>query len=288
MHLLHTLPAIFMAMFFGFFVCSPIQAQENPEVAPLECPQCGAWQISSSNINSYVSDVVLVDSQRVFIQGCGSFFYDMPKIESKLVSEHGYEYSIKTSFNSRSSPSITSICGGENEELWTPSEWSLAINVYGHFREGGYAYFSLTRKGVREPVLTFRAWNMDREDPCGAGSGFGSGECLLIANGELRKALWVAVDSAEYQLSRVFLAQKPRPFNLTKFLDKAEKYCAVREKNRGGGHWPTTWVLECVSEQIEMKLKQFRRWEACAKSAVKDRACPFPEDSISKLLSPHN
>lgn len=274
--------AIRLTMLFACFVSSSIYAQEELKPASLECPQCGAWQISSSNINSYVSDLVLVDAKKVFIQGCGSFFYDKPKIESKFVSEDRQNYNVTISFNARTSPSITSICGGDNEERWKPSEWNLTINVSGHFREGSYAEFLLTRNGIRDPVLTFRAWNMDREDPCDAGSAFGTGECLRIENGKLRKALWAAADSAEYRLSKSLSPQKPSSFNLTKFLEKADRYCTARENNTGGGNWPTTWALDCVSEQLEAKLKQFRRWEVCAQSASDAMACPFPKNSTSK------
>lgn len=282
MHRVLPTQATFLLTLFACFLSFSIEAQEKLKPAPLGCPQCGIWQISSSNPHFFVSDLVLVDAERVLIRGCGTFFYDLPKIESKLISEHRHEYIVRTSFKGRTSPRITSICGGENEELWTPSEWNLTINVTGHFREGGYADFSLTRNGIRDPILSFRAWNIDREDPCGAGSGFGTGECYLIANGELRNALSGAVDAAEYRLSKNFDSQKNKLFNLTKFLEKADTYCIAREKNSGGGLWPSTWALSCIGEQMAAKLKQFRRWEACAKMASNISKCPFPKDSVSR------
>lgn len=254
--------------------------QELVPSTPLKCPHCGRWVVSNSNIPSLVSDWVLIDETSVRIKGCGEFFYNNSEIQATRVSDKRHDYIFQTQFTGRSDSGATSICSGGSEALWDPRKWRLEMSITGHFQEAGYADFVLTQSDMKAPVLTFTAWG--NEDPCSAGSGFGSVACFLTNNGELRKALWMAIDLAEFKSSERCGKKCFRPFNLNKFLARIQNHCSENNKDNGFGSWPSAWSEGCVGEQMTAKLKQFRNWEACSSTNVKALKCAFPIDDIDK------
>ena len=267
-------------------ISSSASGQDNFSSKPLDCPHCGNWLISSSSINSFIGDFVLADEGQFVIQGCGAFVYNNAAIKSKAVSENKFEYNFKTSFvGHNSSLGVSSLCGGKDKS-WSPTELILTMNIYAHFLDGGYADFYLSRNGIAQPILAFRAWNINREDPCGSGSGFGTGDCISIGNAELRKTLWSMVDSSEDLLLAINSSKQPKRFNLTRFMNKAIIYCNNREKDSGGGHWPATWALNCIGEQMTAKINEFHHWKTCIKLKPNALSCQFPNDSsLSKKLA---
>lgn len=250
----------------------------------LSCPQCGAWQISNSSEDGFVSDIVLVSEQRVVIQKCGIFFYDNAKVVAKNISETRHTYQVDLTFRGRTSDSNYSfICGGDSEYLRDPQNLHLSIEVNGYLYEGGYADFTLRRKGVKEPLLSFRGWNLDREDPCGIGDaqGFGSLTCNLIANGLLMKELWIASSKGNAKSFKSSQKKHSFQFNPVKFASRVKSYCSNREKDSGGFFWPEAWAENCASDEYAEKIRQLRIWNTCIDSSTGSSNCIIPDENVS-------
>jgi hypothetical protein len=249
----------------------------------LICPQCGAWKISNSSVDGFVSDIVLVSEHRVVIQGCGIFFYENAEIGVKSISDTRHTYQVDLTFHSRTEDLEHSfVCGGDNEAQNNPRNLHLSIDVKGHFYEGGYADFTLHRQGLKEPLLSFRGWNIDREDPCGIGDapGFGSLACNQTANGFLKKELWIASAKANANSSKLSQKKCLSQFNPVNFMSKVESYCSNREKESGGFYWPEAWAENCASNEYAEKIHQLLIWNKCVDSSTSKSSCVFPVENV--------
>lgn len=261
-------------------------AQETSRPGPLACPQCGLWQVSGASGGELVGEIVVVDDKRVIIPGCGDFEYMIARSTATPQPHDRYDYDLSLSMTMRK-PSF--LCEAADD-----SAWRLDVRVSGHFREGGTADFSVRPTAAAEPILSLTGWNMDREDPCAAGSGMGTGACMEIANAILYKALSARAKSA-YQILIGTTPAKPLPsFNAERFSATIAKFCTHREKHSGGGAWPTTWASVCEADFLSAKFKEFVAWHTCAQKELKAQKasvrakCKFPGeyfDRKAKLAS---
>jgi hypothetical protein len=105
----------------------------------------------------------------------------------------------------------------------------------------GVADFTLKRG--RENLLSFQAWDMNRDDPCDAASARGSGACAMISKGLIYKAL-AAQAKAAYELATVITTprNKSPSFNVGRFAATVARFCEHREKDSGAGAWPFAWL----------------------------------------------
>ncbi len=164
----------------------------------LECPQCGAWQISGSNVQWLNGDILHINENYIEIDGCGVF--EVLDITTNItgVGDERKIYKI----TSKLKPIKQLLLCNTNT-----SEWQLNIEVSGHFSEGGYAEFSLASSDGSGFEFGFHAWNIYREDPCNAGSGRGHAECMALSNAILLRSL---ITQASIVRSGGFYKEHPR------------------------------------------------------------------------------
>jgi len=236
-------------------------ADEPATAKPLACPQCGLWQISSASAAGVAGEIAVIEGSRLIIPSCGIFDYETEKTTvtprpSSPQPNNRYTYEISLRMTMRKPGGV---CGWR-----TVTDWQLEGEVSGHFHEGGVAEFTVKQK--RDDVLSFRAWNVNREDPCASGSGFGSGDCSAVGNGLLYKAL-AAETRTTYELARnIKPSRRPPSFNAARFAVTVATYCQEREKGSGGGSWPTAWALSCENEILSGKLREVTAWNACTQA----------------------
>lgn len=234
-----------------------------PKVKPLTCPQCGVWQISET-------EIMIVDDKRIIIPGCGVFDYKTDR--SVVTPERTDRYIYKVSM-SLTQQKTWFRCDAGDEKAW-----SMEADVSGHFRHGGTAGFVLRRNKTAEPTLSLSGWNIDREDPCGAGSAFGTGACWSIENSLIYRALSDYAERA-YEMLIEEKATKLPLFNPAAFAAKVDKYCIDRERNSGGGSWPTTHALSCENGILKKKFRELAKWHKCMeRNDRKWTLCKFPDE----------
>ncbi len=241
----------------------------------LECPQCGAWQISGSSVQWMSGDILHIDESHVEISGCGVFDVLDDKI---LVSDEGDERkSYRVTLKLR--PIKQFLLCNVNK-----SEWQMNIEVSGHFSEGGYAEFSLVSNKESGFELGFQAWNIYREDPCDAGSGRGHAECMALSNAIVTRSL---VSLASIARADAYNKKPPRHrrfFDPEQFIRQIDSYCSEREKDSGGGLWPTAWALTCINNLLSEKYNEFDVWQKCAAKENKSDQCVMPGNNFVKRL----
>ncbi|MEK9179020.1 MAG: hypothetical protein AAB893_00955 [Patescibacteria group bacterium] len=256
---------------------TPAPTVENPEAIvaksePLECPHCGAWQISGSTVAGLEGDIILVEDERIVIPGCGVFGYEIMQSTVKpRYTKYNYKLSLLLT-----QWTASFLCGRKDGD-----KWEMTIEVSGHFQDGGTASFSLRRDSDSKEMISLDAWNMGREDPCGAGSGYGTTACIVIANTQLFKALSVSAERAFLILLGNKTSKKMPSFNAARFSAGVWKFCENREKNSGGGSWPAAWALSCQRGILHDKLEEFAKWRDCMeKKKYNISLCKFPTENF--------
>jgi uncharacterized protein YecT (DUF1311 family) len=204
---------------------------------PLKCPQCGIWQVGEV-------DILFIDDNRIVIPGCGVFVYKTNTSVSTPEGEDRHTYKIsmlltqkKTSF----------LCDTGDDK-----EWYLEAEVTGHFHEGGTADFILRKGKSAEPTLFLNGWNMDREDPCDAGSAYGSIACVSTEESLVYKGLSDGVAKA-YELIMNIQVKKIPDFNAARFSATVDQFCTERERESGFGSWPRAYALGCKLGIVQKK-----------------------------------
>lgn len=258
---------------------APAPIVDNPEAVvakskPLECPQCGAWQVSLSTVEGLEGNIILVDDKRIVIPGCGTFGYI---IRQSTVKPDYTKYNYKLSM-SLTQWKASFLCERKDDD-----EWEMDIEVSGHFHEGGMASFRLRRNSYSKERMSLDVWSIEREDPCGAGSGRGSAACMAIANAQLFKALSIRSERAFLMLSENKTSKKMPSFNAARFSAVVWKFCENREKNSGGGAWPYAWALSCQHGILNDKFEEFAKWRDCMeRKKYKLPLCKFPSENFSR------
>jgi hypothetical protein len=239
---------------------------------PLSCPHCGVWQDEWFGI-------FVIDEKRIIIPGCGIFEYDDVDISSDVrherINHHNYKITMrlkqqKTSF----------LCDNGDDKIWY-----LQADISGHFQEGGTGSFKISNWRSGEPVkIWLGGWNIDREDPCDAGSGRGTASCFRIETSHVYNALARAVESA-YQLLTNIKTKKLPDFNVARFSVVVDKFCAERERESGGGSWPAAHAFSCQHEIMKKKYDEFVSWRSCVeKNQNKLKLCRFPSERFNRNI----
>ena len=265
---------VYVVSIAGLFWAFGARAEDMP-AQPLVCPHCGPWQVSSATDVGLVGEVVGVDARRITIPGCGVFRYAIEESHATPRSHNRYTYYVSMALTLAKSSGLCAAKG--------VPKWRLAIESEGHFHDGGMAQFTLWRTAPDEEVLGFTGWNMDREDPCGAGSGVGAAACVEIANARAYRALSAQATEAHRRLLIAGGSATVAPFNAAHFVELIEEFCTEREKNSGGGYWPIAHAQECRGEMLEAKRKEFEAWTACAQAAQQPQRLPAPAKPLNDL-----
>jgi hypothetical protein len=160
--------------------------------------------------------------------------------------------------------------------------WYMDAKVSGHFREGGTADFILGQLEQRKPTLELSGWNIDREDPCAAGSASGTAACVLLENSLIYQALSCSAERA-YQLLLEEEAKNPPSFNPATFAATVDRFCYDRERDSGGGGWPVAHGARCKNRILRAKFKEFLSWHECMQTNRRKRTlCTFPNMDFNK------
>jgi hypothetical protein len=237
-----------------------------PKVKPLTCPQCGVWQVSET-------EIMIIDDKRIIIPGCGIFNYKTDR--SVATPERIDRYTYKVSM------ALTQQKGWFRCEAGDDQAWTMEADVSGHFRHGGTGEFVLRKSKTIDPTLWLNGWNMDREDPCDAGSAYGTGACWSTENSFIYRALSDYAERA-YEMLIEGKAKKLPPFNPAGFAAKVDNYCSNRERNSGGGSWPTAHSLSCENGILKKKFREFAKWHKCMDgNGRKWTLCQFPDEKFS-------
>jgi uncharacterized protein len=250
------------------------KAQTKPgkivsKTKPLKCAQCGVWQ--DVDIGIFV-----IDDKRIIIPGCGVFDYNIEKYVSKACSHAKECYTYKVSMLLKQTKTSL-LCNNGDEK-----DWYLEADVSGHFQQGGTAEFILRKSKSDKPELFLSGWNIDREDPCDAGSGIGSSICNAIETSHVYRTLSNNVENA-YSLLINAEEQKLPDFNVARFSASVYQFCMERERLSGANAWPKAWALDCQMGIMEEKYKEFVAWQTCmGKNENKLKSCKFPDESFDR------
>jgi len=237
---------------------------------PLDCPQCGVWQGGSSEIDG----IFVIERNRIIIPGCGVFTYKTVKAKAVPEREDRYTYEISMRLTQTKK---SFLCPQRNND-----DWHLEANIDGHFQEGGTGSFELRRSKSAKPILYFGGWNMDREDPCDAGSGSGASACSSDEVSLVYQALTRQTEKAYEQAINANIKGLP-DFNAARFSATIDQFCTEREKESGGGSWPTAWALSCKLGFLKDKHQEFGAWNACLeKNENMIPACKFPTENFDR------
>lgn len=243
----------------------------------LECPQCGAWQISGSNVQWMNGDILHVDETHVEIDGCVVFEVIDINTDVSGAGDERKTYKI----TSKLKPLKQFLLCSTN----TPA-WQLNIEVSGHFKEGGYAEFNLVSGNGSGLELSFHAWNIYREDPCSAGSGRGHAECMVLSNAILLRSLTsLASIAREDDYYKEQLRNGQLFFDPEHFVHQITSYCSEKEKDSGGGLWPTAWALTCINNLLNEKHNEFNNWQKCITQTNASVQCTVPDNRFVKTPS---
>jgi hypothetical protein len=247
--------------------------KEVTKKKPLECPQCGLWDVGDAGY----AEMLFIDNNRIVIPGCGSFDYKTEQIVStpKARDRNPYKVSLQLIQKRKSF-----LCDPGKEK--NGQNWHLEAEVDGHFQEGGTASFMLRKDKSARPTLWLSGWNMDRENPCDAGSAYGSIACFSNEETHVYRAL---SQHAEWAY-KLFINRKVRKlpdFNAARFSAIVDQFCVDRERDSGGGSWPHAWASNCQLEIMKKKYKEFVLWEACMeKTGDQFASCRFPNESFNR------
>lgn len=252
------------------------QTNTPPKPIPLKCPQCGFWHVSSSS-DGLEGDIIIIDEENISIPNCGNFSYEVKSSNVRIGDRpNGNKYTMGLTLHQWNS---SALC---DDTLNLP--WHMTATITGHFHEGGIGNFVLQRTENTDFIF-ISGWNSDREDPCGAGSGFGTVACMSIANARLFKALSIEVANA-YSILITQPRRKRSPhFNPAFFSADVLAHCTIQNKESGGGSWPYAWALTCQKELLFRKLNEFKEWRSCIRNRkLGSAACTFPSEKFDRTI----
>jgi|GEM_PF-1130993 len=237
----------------------------------LRCPQCGVWEVASDG------KLLIIDQERIIYPGCGEFTYKTERMAPKLEREDRYEYQVSMLLEQ---VKMSFLCSKEMNE---GNDWYLEATIQGHFREGSEGSFELRKKKTGEEVtLSLYGWNMDREDPCDAGSGHGSAWCAAIEQSHIYGSLSNRAQEAYYLLLGSKAGKLPE-FNVARFSAVVNQFCTEYHKESGGGAWPHAWAASCTNAILNRKYNEFVAWQSCMeKNENKLASCKFPDETFDR------
>jgi hypothetical protein len=254
----------------------------------VECPACGVWQTSFGTAPGMAGEIIVIDGARLIIPSCGIFDYVTAKsqvVTPQDSTRNAHDIALLLTMQRGSV-----LCSVDDD-----TSWRLEVSVYAHSGGGGVADFTLKRG--RGDLLSFQAWNMNRDDPCDAASARGSGACAMISKGLVYKAL-AAEAKAAYELATVIATpgNKHPSFNVGRFAATVARFCEHREKDSGAGAWPFAWAQACEREILAGKLTEISASNACTRARLsgtntgaqtksKLGPCPFPNEAFDRTTS---
>ncbi len=265
------LPASFLlALFCSLTTAQPITSP------PLECPQCGDWDITRAQPSGSVGERLSIDSERVIIPTCGEFAVTVVN-QGMTASVDGYRtYRVTMALQPRL---VERLCS-------TSPEASIRLEMeigVGHRQDGGVADFQVYKRSQAAPLLVAGAWNFKRDNPCDSGSGRGSAMCQQFYNARTYKTLAVEVYDAQANINPQVSAALAKQFNVATFAADVFRFCRDREANSGGGTWPYAWALTCQAKRLDDKLAELRAWRSCLDQ--KRSKCPTVTNKFDKSAS---
>lgn len=266
---------ILLSMFLLVFLCSLAKAQQIPS-PPLECPQCGDWDITRARPSGAVGERLSIDSERVTIPTCGEFAATVVNQTMTTDAINNRTYRVMMALRSGYAEPL---CGTSPE---VPIRLEIQIRV-GYNRDGGFAEFEVFKPDQTKPVFAAGAWNSMRDDPCGSGSGDGSAACMLISNAKKYKTLAYEAFEAQASSTSQAAAVLTKHFNAASFSAAAFQFCRKREADSGGGNWPYVWALACQAKRLDDKLAELRAWRSCQDQ--KRSRCPAVTNKFDKSPS---
>lgn len=227
----------------------------------MECPQCGAWTLTSSKPPGLVGERLVVDSDRISIPMCGEF---RPEVESSSIkTEEGGNRRYHVSLALRG-VGLASCATKKNDVDALRAEADISVAYH---RDGGFGEFAIIDRATGTTVFAASGWNYGRDNPCDTGSGLGSLACMVVANAELQR-----------QLSQSALLANPN-YRVGRVQRAAERVC--RSKGRdAGGSWPAVWQESCKAELLEKKLEAFSAFHECREKH--GRSCQVPDEKVGK------
>lgn len=245
----------FSITFLLVFFCLLARAQPIP-YPPLDCPQCGDWDVSRAQPSGSVGERLSINSERVIIPTCGEFAATVVNQSMTTDATNNRTYQVTMALQQVVAESV---CATSPE---VPIRLEIRIGV-GYNRDGGFADFQVFKPDQSRPILVAGAWNFMRDDPCGSGSGNGSASCMQIAIAKKYKALAYEVFDAHASVKPQVSAALAKQLNLASFSAATFRFCLKREAQSGGGNWPYVWALSCQATRLDDKLIELRAWRTC-------------------------
>jgi uncharacterized protein len=239
---------------------------------PLECPQCGVWQLSSSEPDGLVGDNVFIDDHQIVIPGCGVFSYKVKQLKTTVEREDDYIYDVSLLLSPQTEISL--LCKEGRGDTWT-----MDINI----GTRGSADLVLSKDEAKNPTLSLVGWSIGRDDPCEYGTGEGTAVCLSIVERLTYRILSVKAEQAYKKLLESNPSKNLPNFNAARFSAVVSQFCENKEKDRGSPSWSYAWAYTCQNRILEAKLKEFSTWMDCMeKNKNKHGVCKFPAESFDR------
>lgn len=264
------LRSILSMFILGLVAANAYAEGDLPEEAeaPLSCPHCGTWSITSDHSGGATGEQIMVTNHSLEIPGCGQFRIE--EATTEMTVSDGFRNYRSRLVMRLNAPGFS--CEAEPGELL-----NLDVDLSSILRtDAARADFTVSRAGSPQPLFHATAWNFDRYSPCDTGSAYGSVACLSFFNARDYKAL--AYEAYQAAASR---GTERHDFNPAHFARDSLSFCEKREAESGGGSWPFFWALDCQSEILHAKLKEFREWKMCISSQDR-KSCRRPTEKFER------
>lgn len=133
----------------------------------------------------------------------------------------------------------------------------------------------------QKAVLNISFWNMEKNEPGETGSGYGSSFAVYMDLKILKHVFTYEIANGLWNLPKYQQDKYSEAFNLSRFTQKAKKFCDKKEAKSGGGHWPAVWQQACLYQQLDAKLNTLLTWQECSHN--KKTKCIYPNERLEKI-----
>lgn len=240
---------------------SPSRAQ-----APvLDCARCGIWTIVASSFPGLVGDKFIIDRDRITLPPCGAVAYRGSESASGVDRDKAYLSDLTFALN----PDSTCMVFGAEQPL--AAKFSVS---YGFSVEASFGTLTVVSQNTGKVFAEYSAWNLDREDPCEAGSSGGFSDCYAQSTASVYSQL--ALNARE--LSRTPTGRKVRTFSLEKFSASVTSHCEHKEREAFTG----LSVTRCENALFWSKLVEFQLWSVCRLDP--HQKCTPPNEAIDTTV----
>jgi len=247
----------------------PALASAADPAPVLACPQCGHWELDGAS-HGMTGEWLSIQPDRVDFPALGWFCARTLEQASEEGGAGRRRYRVVLGLTPRTQDCAKPMDG-------PGLRMQLDVDA-GAGVEGSHA--SITIRSEAEAVLESAAWNVDRDEPCDAGSNAPFIACYSMDHARLYKQLSHVAYSVRRSLAKPAADAFARRFNPIDFAGKVEGFCDRQGSRHGGGSGATLLSKRCQVERMSAKLHELEAWQACMRTPK--HSCKSPGQGFDR------